>query len=249
MNNTPQLEKKIFISGDIRTQTGLMIGSSSSAMDIGGVDKAVIRHPITKLPYIPGSSLKGKLRSLLELHLGNVSENRGGRSKSYGPTHNPEHLPARLFGHIKHKEDNNNESQQPSRVIVRDGDLRNGEQLNIDTELLFTEVKAENSIDRITSAANPRFFERVPQGARFKLEVILNVFSNDDEEEFLKGLFQAMRLVQDDYLGGGGSRGNGQIVFNISRMEERGKDYYLNPSPDNIEDRTNEVPEDLRQNS
>jgi len=245
MSDTPQLIKKVIIKGEVIAQTGLMIGSSSSAMDIGGLDREVIRHPLTKLPYIPGSSLKGKLRSQLELNGGTVSVNQG-RNTSYGPTHNPKHLPARLFGHIKHKGDNDNNSQQPSRVIIRDGELLNDERLNADTELLYTEVKAENSIDRITSAANPRFFERVPKGARFGLEIILNVFNTDNEEENLEGLWQAMRLVQDDYIGGSGSRGNGQILFNLERMEERGLNYYKNPSAEHKEDRSNEIPADLQ---
>lgn len=218
---SPQLRKKIFIKGEINVLTGLMIGSSSSAMDIGGVDKMVIRHPITRLPYIPGSSLKGKLRSLLELNLGEVGEDERG---NYGPTHNPKHAAAQLFGFIKHKQ-NNRKKQQPSKVIVRDGYLENGDELR-DTELGYTELKAENSIDRITAAANPRFFERVPKGAKFLMEIIVNIFAGDDEQLFLEKLFHAMKLLEDDYLGGGGSRGNGQVKIVIDKMEARTLDFY-----------------------
>lgn len=184
MNNEPKLIKKIFITGEVQVLTGLMIGSSSSAMDIGGIDKLVIRHPITRLPYIPGSTLKGKMRSLLELNLGNIGiDNRG----NAGPTHDPNHVPAKLFGYIKHHQ-NNKKKQRPSRVIVRDGELSNPDYLQ-GTELGYTEVKAENTIDRLTAAANPRFFERVPKGATFKLQIILNVFNKIRKRNYLKDFF------------------------------------------------------------
>jgi CRISPR-associated protein Csm3 len=241
MKDTSQLVKKIFIKGEIQVLTGLMIGSSSAAMDIGGVDKMVIRHPITRLPYIPGSSIKGKLRSLLELNLGQVGRDERGNT---GPTHDPEHLPAQLFGFIKHRQ-NNRKSQQPSKVIIRDGELTNGDWLQ-GTELAYTEVKAENSIDRITAAANPRFFERVPKGGVFNLEIILNVFDSDEpkEQDLLNGLFHAMRLLNDDYLGGGGSRGNGQVNVRLTSMEERTLSYYRNESKSGSRDE--EIPDGLK---
>lgn len=218
-----QLVKKIIVSGEIIAESGIMIGGSNSAFEIGGTDKQVIRNPINKMPYIPGSSLKGKMRSLLELSQGTISA----RGKDSGPTHNPEHIAAQLFGYIKHKQDNNNDSQQASRVIVRDGELLNSIDFEGKTELLFTEVKAENSIDRITSAANPRFFERVPKGARFKLNIIINVFFDDvNGEKYLSTIFDCLKLVQDDYLGGSGSRGNGQVRFEIDSIIERPAKYY-----------------------
>lgn len=220
-----KLEKKLILKGAIVAESGIMIGGTNSAFEIGGTDKQVIRNPINMMPYIPGSSLKGKLRSLLELSEGTISSS--GRQKSYGPTHNPQHIAAQLFGHIKHREDNNNESQQASRVIVRDGELQNPEEFEGKTELLHTEVKAENSIDRITSAANPRFFERVPKGARFNLEIIVNIFKEDkNADKYLDTLFYAMNLVEDDYLGGSGSRGNGQIKFELDSILEKDAEAY-----------------------
>jgi CRISPR-associated protein Csm3 len=225
---TYQLTKKIIITGDIIAESGIMIGGSTSAYEIGGTDKQVIRNPINKMPYIPGSSLKGKMRSLLELNQGTISVSRG----NFGPTHDPKHIAAQLFGHIKNKEQNGDNSQQASRIIVRDAELKNAADFE-NTELLYTEVKAENSIDRITSAANPRFFERVPKGARFDLKIVINIFksevkekASDNEALFLNSTFSALRLIQDDYLGGGGSRGNGQISFDITKMEQRTANYY-----------------------
>jgi CRISPR-associated protein Csm3 len=223
-----KLEKKLILNGTIIAESGIMVGGTNSAFEIGGTDKQVIRNPINMLPYIPGSSLKGKLRSLLELSEGTISS---GRQRSFGPTHNPKHIAAQLFGHIKHREDNNNESQQASRVIVRDGELINSEEFEGKTELLHTEVKAENSIDRITSAANPRFFERVPKGARFNLEIVINIFKEDrNADKYLETLFYAMNLAEDDYLGGSGSRGNGQIKFELHSLVEKDSEAYKTDS-------------------
>lgn len=225
-----QLKKKILIKGEVIAESGIMIGGSTSAFEIGGTDKQVIRNPFNKMPYIPGSSLKGKMRSLLELSHGTISND----GRGYGPTHDPNAIAAQLFGHIKHRKDNNNNSQQASRIIVRDGELNNSDLFN-DTELLYTEVKAENSIDRITSAANPRFFERVPKGARFHLNIIINVFSQDENgDNFLEYVFDALKLVQDDYLGGSGSRGNGQVRFEIHKVIERTADYYINNATEKV---------------
>jgi len=208
-----KLEKKIILKGYIKAETGLLIGGSSSALQIGGTDKQVVRNPVTQLPYIPGSSLKGKMRSLLELAQGTLGDN-------YGPTANPQHIAAQLFGYTT------NQHKQPSRIIVRDAELRNPDKLK-NTELLYTEVKAENTIDRVTAAANPRFFERVPKGAEFSMEIIINVFDNDKNKNiFLSTVFDCLKLVQDDYLGGGGSRGNGMVKFVIQSIVERTADYY-----------------------
>lgn len=242
-----QLIKKIIIKGEIIAESGIMIGGSTSAFQIGGTDKQVIRNPINSKPYIPGSSLKGKMRSLLELNKGTINSSRG----NFGPTHDPKHLAAQLFGHIKNREQNGNNSQQASRIIVRDAELLNADDFE-NTETLYTEVKAENSIDRITSAANPRFFERVPKGAKFGLEIIINIFNSndpkakqsDDEKSFIDGVFTALKLVQDDYLGGGGSRGNGQIRFNLKEMVERTASYYTNDSDEN--DISTKIPTDLK---
>ncbi|MGB0524646.1 MAG: type III-A CRISPR-associated RAMP protein Csm3 [Flammeovirgaceae bacterium] len=220
----PQLIKKIMIEGQIIAKSGIMVGGSNSALEIGGTDKQVVRNPVTNLPYIPGSTLKGKMRSLFELVNGTISEDD--RRGTYGPTHKTDALAAQIFGYIKH-DDNNKESQQPSRLIVRDAELMNPEDIK-GTELPYSEVKAENSIDRITAEANPRFFERVPKGARFKLSLVLNVFDNDKNgASFLKHIYNALRLVEDDYLGGAGSRGNGQVMVVLDSVKERNTTFYV----------------------
>jgi len=230
-----QLDKKIIIKGKIIAETGLMIGSNNAAMDIGGTDKQVIRNPINSIPYIPGSSLKGKMRSQFEISRGQVGEKGG-------PSQNPKHESARLFGHINRNEE---KKQQPSRLIVRDGEMTNTDVFS-NTELLYTEVKAENTINRITAEANPRFFERVPAGAAFEMNMALNIFKSDEDgDKLLDYVYEALQLVQDDYLGGGGSRGNGQISFKIEKVIERYPSYYQN-LPDSEKDITDAVPAALK---
>lgn len=228
-----KLDSKIVIKGRIIAETGLMIGGSSSALEIGGTDKQIIRNPVDKLPYVPGSSLKGKMRSLLEQSRGTVDEKGE-------PTQNPAHEAAQLFGHINR---NTDKKQQPSRLIVRDGVLKNPEKFK-DTELLYTEVKAENTINRITAEANPRFFERVPKSAEFDLNMTLNVFDEHRESAMLALVFECLRLVQDDYLGGGGSRGNGQVKIKLEKVSKRTADYYKLGDKNAVIDIT--IPEDLR---
>ncbi len=230
-----KLESKIIIIGKVIAETGLMIGSSSSALEIGGTDKQIIRNPVDRKPYIPGSSLKGKMRSLLEISRGTVE-------KDGSPTQSPRHEAAQLFGHINR---NAEKKQQPSRLIVRDGMITEEslKKLN-NTELLYTEVKAENTINRITAEANPRFFERVPRSAEFDLNMTLNVFEAENERTSLDLVYECLRLIQDDYLGGGGSRGNGQVKFKLEKVVRRSVDYYKE-GDEHIEVKLL-IPEDLR---
>ena len=229
-----KLESKIIIKGKVIAETGLMIGSSS-AYAIGGTDKQIIRNPVDKKPYIPGSSLKGKMRSLLEISRGTVGEKGT-------PTQNSNHEAAKLFGYIKSKEDN---TQRASRLIVRDGSLTDASVVKLrDTELLYSEVKAENSIDRITAAANPRFFERVPKSAEFELSMTLNVFKGESEDKYLELIYECLRLIEDDYLGGGGSRGNGQVTFKLKSVKKRLADVYYKQGGSAEQDLN--IPEDLK---
>jgi CRISPR-associated protein Csm3 len=221
----PKLLKKIEITGVITLETGLHIGGTNSSMSIGGIDKAVIRNPLNNQPYIPGSSLKGKMRSLLEISTGNIGGKSGGvvnngPSSKTGSADKP--LSADLFGNAI------NEGQKPSRVIVRDSSMINHEELLSKTEIPYTEGKTEVVMDRITSAAMPRQNERVPAGAQFRLNLILNIWEQDNNEDALvKMLFAALELLSDDYLGGHGSRGYGQVSIDIEDVSEKtSEDYY-----------------------
>lgn len=237
-----KLNKKILIKGEIETLSGLLIGGSNTAMAIGGPDKMVIRNPITNEPYIPGSTLKGKMRSLMEISRGFIKEVRMGDVK-YGPSDDPNHITTVLFGSAS-----TDKNQRPSRIIFRDGRLINGDDFRDKTDLPFTESKTEVVIDRITSAAMPRTFERVPAGAKFELDIVLNIFEGDNntEEELLNLTLRGLQMLQDDYIGGSGSRGSGRVKFRIHSIKERPVDYYHSGNTDAEKKRNDEIPEDLR---
>lgn len=199
-----KLVKKILYTGTIVLKTGLHIGGTNAALNIGGPDKFVVRNPISNIPYIPGSSLKGKMRALVEIANGCVDVDR----RKVGPSKDPNSVSGKLFG-VATGSDNN----RPSRLIVRDAELDVDACDFSNTDLPYTESKTEVTIDRATAKAMPRTFERVPAGAKFKLNMVLNVFEGEDEKELKKTLKQAIELLQDDYLGGHGSRGYGQIEF------------------------------------
>ncbi len=214
-----KLLKKIEIKGEILVKTGLHIGGTNSSMQIGGIDTAVIRNPLTNQPFIPGSSLKGKMRSLLEVSLGEIGGKQG-VNVNYGPSSDGQ--AAALFGNSI-----GGENQKASRVIVRDSNLVNAEELLEKTEIPYTEGKTEVVLDRITSAASPRQIERVPAGAVFSLNIILNIWEQDGNEQMLiKNLFRSLQLVHDDYLGGSGSRGYGQVDFVIYDILEKSVETY-----------------------
>ena len=223
---TIKLRKKIIYKGIIELKSGLHIGGSNAALNIGGPSKFVVRNPITNVPYIPGSSIKGKLRSLIEIYYGESIDGE--------PSKDPKSRAGSLFGvAIKNNPTNGKPSDdsskkngkekesekknivsQPSRIIVRDApmDISNPTQFE-GTDLLYTESKTEVSINRITAEAKPRIFERVPAGAKFNFEIILNIFEDDNEEQLKDTLETAINLLHDDYLGGNGSRGYGQVEF------------------------------------
>jgi len=222
---THKLLKKIIVKGRIEAMTGIAIGGTNSAMAIGGVDKGVIRNPVSGEPYIPGSTLKGKMRSLLEMNHGTIGDTEMGIVKN-GPSENYDHRSTKLFGNAVRSTE---QKQRPSRIIVRDARLVE-EQAKGDffknTDLLFTEVKTEVVIDRITSRAMPRQLERVPAGSLFTFELVLNIFEEDTEKNLVDDMFSALRLVQNDYIGGAGSRGSGQIRFDIQSVKSYDAAYY-----------------------
>lgn len=200
----------IILKGKLKCLTGLHIGGSKDKFEIGGVDNPVIKDPFSNYPYIPGSSLKGKLRMLLEFALGVVKEDD--KNKKTFPVSNDSKITS-LFGSSADDSMNG-----PTRLIVRDAypDKSTVEMWeNINSETLYTEYKAENTIDRMTSAANPRFMERVFKDSMFDVEFVLQVYSMDEEngKANFEKLTQSLRLLEDSTLGGGGSRGSGKVKF------------------------------------
>jgi CRISPR-associated protein Csm3 len=182
-------------------------------LNIGGPDKFVVRNPINNVPYIPGSSLKGKMRALVEIAKGCISDGKA--------SNDPKSLSGELFGVATGNSDN-----RPSRLIVRDAELDLSKPEMFDnTDLPYTESKTEVAIDRITAKANPRTFERVPAGAQFKLNMVLNIFEGENEQRLKETLQLAIRLLQDDYLGGHGSRGYGQVEIRLDSQDGRTETY------------------------
>ncbi len=216
-----KLIKKIEIKGELELLTGMHIGGTNSSMQIGGIDKNVIRNPITNRPFIPGSSLKGKMRSLLQISTGEIKDKPMGGNVRYVSSDDGQD--AALYGNAT-----SNDKQKASRLIVRDCEMINHDEVLSKTDIPYTEGKTEVVIDRITSAASPRQIERVPAGAKFSLNLVLNIWEQDgNEEQLISNMFKSLELLRDDYIGGSGSRGYGQISINISDMLEKSStDYY-----------------------
>lgn len=210
-----QFLRRHTITGTIEVMTGLRIGAGKETIEIGGLDNPVIKHPHTQQPYIPGSSLKGKLRSLMEWAMNRI-EDTGAVWGTKTVNAGDEIL--RIFGVTS-----DDWKDGPSRLLVRDAFLDDGwAQGKIQEGLPLTEEKTEVVIDRIqgkaASGIGPRRMERVPSGARFNLEMVFKVYSlNDDggqgDRRCLELLLQTMKLLEQDALGGSGSRGYGKVRF------------------------------------
>ena len=191
---------KLLIKGNIEVQTGLHIGGTDGYSAIGAVDSPVIKDSVSGIPMIPGSSIKGKMRHLLQ--------------KIYGMSPSPDEddqRVCRLFGTSASAKE-----ILPSRLKFSDCFI-NEDKLNElrDANIRLTEVKSENTIDRKTAKANPRQIERVIRGTVFDLEIIYDIQNgseNETEEDF-KNISTALKLLENDYLGGHGSRGSGRVKF------------------------------------
>lgn len=216
-----KLQKNYLIRGKIVCDTGIHIGGISESLKIGGTDSPVIMNRMTKLPYIPGSSIKGKMRSLLELKHGSPWLMPNGDPHKCD---NPDCDLCIAFGRSADRE----VKSGPTRIVVRDchPTSETVEKWEMNEDVLHgTEIKGENYLNRITSMATPRFIERVPAGSAFNFEMIFSVFEPLDEKR-MRLLFEGMTLLEDNYLGGYGSRGSGKISFaDIELLEKSGEDY------------------------
>ena len=189
---------KIQITGKLEVVTGMHIGGGSAFAAIGAVDSSVIKDTRSKLPMIPGSSLKGKMRTLLAKSYNN---------KIVEPDNDAPEI-IRVFGSAKKGQ------THPSRIIVAVMIMSNSEELHKKEINSMTEVKFENSISRQTAVANPRQIERVIRGAQFDLDIIYEVEAVDEILPDMRLVAEGMKLLQYDYLGGHGSRGYGKVKFN-----------------------------------
>ena len=230
-----QLKGRVFLTFNIRAVTGLHIGGSDTGIEIGGVDKTVIRDPLTNRPYIPGSSLRGKVRSLLEKYHGLPQNRKIGQTFIHtckAPEEYADCDVCQVFG-VPGEMD----FATPTRLVVRDIHLTDESAAELEekahTDLPYTEVKTEVSIDRVTSAANPRQMERVPAGSLFgPAEFVFSIYEGDGcdpakDVRRLRTVVEGLQLLEDDYLGGLGSRGSGKVRFESIQMRVRGNGDYL----------------------
>jgi CRISPR-associated protein Csm3 len=215
----PRLETVISLSATVHCDTGLRVGAAETTIAIGGIDNPIIRNPLTGEPYIPGSSLKGKLRSLLE--------------RRYELPQNWAIDRGRVHVHVCEQEAEYRQCpvcpvfgvaapQRArwfclSRLRVPDVALTESSRQELQdkaTDFPYTEVKTEVAIDRLTSAATPRPMERVPAGAEFgPARFILFRYAGDDIRQHLGVLLEGLELLEADYLGSAGSRGSGRVSF------------------------------------
>lgn len=191
--------------------SGLYIGGNDSGFDIGGADSDVIRNPLTNEPYIPGSSLKGKLKSLLKYHIKEVDI---------------------IEKDIIFKDSNITNIFEPidegnvkiTRAIFRDLTLTKESEKELQNILgigCFTEIKAENKVNPISGKSDsPRFIERVPAGAIFEGEIVLNVFDGDNKEIMMENIKKSLKLLEMNYLGGNGTRGYGRVKVEFDEFKE-----------------------------
>ncbi|GAB1397896.1 type III-A CRISPR-associated RAMP protein Csm3 [Saprospiraceae bacterium] len=198
------LKEKISFEATIELLSGLHIGASSENAEIGGVDKPIIRQKRNDQPYLPCSSIKGKMRCLLE-------QSRGAAEIGDSAEINM------LFGYAR--------NNIPSRLIIRDANLdeKSAEEIrsSYNTDLPYSEVKFENSINRVTGTAqHPRQIERIPAGAKFKAEFVINIWDTDDKDESIKLFKEGINLLEADYLGGNGSRGYGHIKITLGEPKK-----------------------------
>lgn len=200
--NQKALRGKLDLRALLRVETGLHIGASSDFAPIGAVDSPFLRDPLTKQPILPGSSLKGKVRTLLA------------RSFADGYFLNKIEDDAeeicRLFGSAA----KGSAGGRPARLQFYDIRMTEDSFARFNAMELDTyigEIKWENAIDRLTAGANPRQIERVPAGAEFDFRLVYNIEHEDEVAEDMALLGDGLQLLQMDYLGGHGSRGYGRV--------------------------------------
>ncbi|HZO55593.1 MAG TPA: type III-A CRISPR-associated RAMP protein Csm3 [Bryobacteraceae bacterium] len=231
---------KLILEGELHCETGLHIGAGKGSLEIGGADNPVIKDSFGR-PYIPGSSLRGRLRALLEHADGLVSPDelvylsrRRGQEVRIHQSDRPDDEICLLFGRSPGRMERvsgeaiEGSHSTPARLTVYDAPLdldsiTTQMRENLDDEI--TEVKSENAIDRLTSQVNPRTLERVPASARFQIRMVVDVLCEEDKA-LIARLAEGLRLLEDDSLGGGGSRGSGRVRFANLRAVWRGREYY-----------------------
>jgi len=213
-----ELDERVRISARIELLSGLHIGAGQDEVKIGGTDNAVVRDPVTHDPYIPGSSIKGKLRFLMEWAFNNVEPDGqvwGSGDESKYSDGDPV---LRIFGTTLHEWTKRN---GPTRLTVRDAHLEQASRDQmLEQNVPLSEEKTEVLIDRVRGAASqkvgPRQTERVPRGARFDSEMVFRIYAlegdaGERDRAALNWFLHGLKLLEQDSLGGSGSRGYGRV--------------------------------------
>ncbi len=207
------LEQIYTLKINLKLLTGLYIGGTDNGFDIGGADTTVIKNPLTNEPYIPGSSIKGKLRSLLSYRYGEIEYGEIEKNKMVFVDKDLQ----KIFEPVEADE------ISMSRCIFRDFNLTEESKELLTSKLgpgTYTEIKAENKIGALSGKAeSPRFIERVPAGAEFSGEIVLNAFDGDDVEKMEKFIYESLGLLEYNYLGGSGTRGYGRVKTDRNEFE------------------------------
>jgi CRISPR-associated protein Csm3 len=248
-----RLEDILEVRGELELLTGLHIGAGKDEVKIGGMDNPVVRNPLTREPYIPGSSLKGKIRMLLELYYGlfdfesgdvftyevykrvkgNLSGERLKAAKNILKLFGTSGSDFKDFDSLQQEEKKEIKELASTRLSFYDLNLtdESREALRNKVGGLMTEEKTEVKINRITGTAFSGALtskERIPAGTRFEFRLCLKVFNGDDREELLNLVKKGLKLLELDALGGSGSRGYGKVKFVnlkcISHLKEGGKE-------------------------
>ncbi|RLB71148.1 MAG: type III-A CRISPR-associated RAMP protein Csm3 [Deltaproteobacteria bacterium] len=226
-----QLVKIVTLKGQVLLKSGLHIGAGDLEMHIGGTDNPVVKNVHSNEPYIPGSSLKGKVRSLLEMRSGLMAETKGNpvgksilKKDLSEQAKNEATKILKIFGSSGADADENDEIG-PTRASFADCYLSaESRMLASENNLPLTEVKSENSINRISgTAVNPRFTERVLAGLSFDFSITLKELDIDSGDNLIDFLLQGLKLLEYDALGGSGSRGYGRVEFDLEDPEIKKK--------------------------
>ncbi len=206
--------KIVKLTGQIEILSGLHIGGGDDTMKIGGIDNGVVKDVNSDKPYIPGSSLKGKMRSLLEWDCGVVGIGDGTPFSS-----------KLLDNAIFNDTDKKSKAQTLLKLFgdkegefgitrISIGDCQLSEESK---DKVLSEAKYENVINRQKGTAeHPRQTERVPAGVRFDFDIRVKVLDGDNEDELIDMVKKGFELIESDYLGGNGSRGYGRVKFHLS---------------------------------
>lgn len=228
MGNNRELNGKVLLQAKLVLETGLHIGGTDEFSAIGAIDSPVVRDIITRSPYIPGSSLKGKMRFLLARQfakngiLGKISDEDDQIKRLFGAS-GKKIMPSRL---------------QFYDIFICDNDDNNKKIGNL-TGGSLTETKAENTINRISAKAMIRQIERVVKGTTFEFKLSYTIENSEDIKEDFDNIKKCFYLLENDYLGGGGTRGSGRIKFNSYKLNSSG--VFESDTKENVEEIFKEI--------